>query len=622
MRLSFRRDGFGGTAAGLGAWLLGAALWAPASAHDATAAGPPAPEGRSSDSLITHWIKELGAEQYARREKAQNELRRLGLAAFEALHEAQDHEDVEIALRARYLVHSMAIQWARDDDPSEVRDLLRGYVDKPNEERRGVMDQLSKLPDLQGLPALCRLARFETANLLSKQAALLVLQRGLTAEPPRAARLAGELARELGPSRRTAVRRIERLVDTLKGPTPPDWDAVVREEERAFRETPEKSSPQIVRDLLRWHAALLEREQRPQEALAAVMRSIELLDGTAEQLLEMADWLIERKAWALVDRLAQRFPERFADQVALSYRLAEAQLRQGRHDLAEQTVQRILQMRIENHMEHTRTAFALQERGLFEWAEREYRRVIQAGPPGAAHDVQARSLLGEMLHDQGRELPAAEVLQGAVDVLDKNPRAAETVVRGGRDPGTLRSRMHFFYAEHFRAAGDKPKQLEHLKQGAKHDAGDADLLIAMYRAQPDDHEWRSAVRKHIQQAAKTFRDQIQQVQQQSTQVDNEEVREVFNHQLALFCNQLAWLIGNTEGDYEEAVRLSRKSLELRPNTAGYLDTLGRCYYAKGDYENAVKYQSRAVELDPHSGLMRRQLELFQRALERRKPILP
>ena len=56
-------------------------------------------------------------------------------------------------------------------------------------------------------------------------------------------------------------------------------------------------------------------------------------------------------------------------------------------------------------------------------------------------------------------------------------------------------------------------------------------------------------------------------------------------------------------------------LELRPETAGYLDTLGRCYYAKGDYKSAVLHQSRAAELDPHSVQIRRQLEFFQQALK-------
>jgi tetratricopeptide (TPR) repeat protein len=83
-------------------------------------------------------------------------------------------------------------------------------------------------------------------------------------------------------------------------------------------------------------------------------------------------------------------------------------------------------------------------------------------------------------------------------------------------------------------------------------------------------------------------------------------------------NQLAWLIGNTEGDYQEALRCSQKSLELRPNTAAYLDTLGRCYYAVGDLDNAIKTQTQAIKLEPHSGLMQRQLKFFEKAKAEKK----
>ncbi len=51
-----------------------------------------------------------------------------------------------------------------------------------------------------------------------------------------------------------------------------------------------------------------------------------------------------------------------------------------------------------------------------------------------------------------------------------------------------------------------------------------------------------------------------------------------------------------------------------PDRSGFLDTLGRCYYAKGDFANAVRFQTRAVALDPHSPAMLAQLELFQKSL--------
>ena len=57
-------------------------------------------------------------------------------------------------------------------------------------------------------------------------------------------------------------------------------------------------------------------------------------------------------------------------------------------------------------------------------------------------------------------------------------------------------------------------------------------------------------------------------------------------------NQWAWLIANTEGDFPKAVRYSRRSLELEPGTASFLDTLGRCYYSAGDIRKGGREPTR------------------------------
>jgi tetratricopeptide (TPR) repeat protein len=82
-------------------------------------------------------------------------------------------------------------------------------------------------------------------------------------------------------------------------------------------------------------------------------------------------------------------------------------------------------------------------------------------------------------------------------------------------------------------------------------------------------------------------------------------------------NQTAWLIANTEGNAQEALAMSKRSLELRPNEAAYLDTLGRCYYAVGDLEGAIRAQKEAIKSEPFSGQMTRQLKLFETELAKR-----
>ncbi|MEC8338631.1 MAG: tetratricopeptide repeat protein, partial [Planctomycetota bacterium] len=142
-----------------------------------------------------------------------------------------------------------------------------------------------------------------------------------------------------------------------------------------------------------------------------------------------------------------------------------------------------------------------------------------------------------------------------------------------------------------------------LLKAVEEDPSDADVLIAIYRLPNQTVEENSKTIDRIETAIDSFREQI---------------RKTPNSAMAL--NQFAWLVGNTLGEEniqlaEEAIRNSHRSLEIKPGAAGYLDTLGRCYYAKGDLEKAVRFQREAAQLDPHSGLIREQLELFEAAKE-------
>ena len=84
-------------------WLLAVAI---AFIHlaPATADNPPpaaAEKDEATSDRIAKLIEQLGSEDFGAREKAQSELARAGLEAYDALHAAQGHHDPEIALRAR-----------------------------------------------------------------------------------------------------------------------------------------------------------------------------------------------------------------------------------------------------------------------------------------------------------------------------------------------------------------------------------------------------------------------------------------------------------------------------------------------------------------------------------------
>jgi tetratricopeptide (TPR) repeat protein len=608
--LNQRRNGkFGVVLCGL---MLLAAL-----AIDGVRADDQPADDAANDAQIAKLIDQLGAEDFAVREKAQSDLATFGLAAFDALHTAQNHNDPEIALRSRYLVRSMSVRWFQESDSRDVVSILKGYGDLTEPERKNRMDRLAALPKGEGIPALCRLSRFETIDSLSKYAAIKILEQPLATDPEQQAKLRETIAAVVGTSKRPTAVWMRLYAKTLGDPASAlaEWDQATKAESDVLEKNPDRTHRDIVRDLYRFQVQLLKDLKRDDEAIAVIRRTFSLLDGTMEQVTEVADWLFEREAWEVVLELNERFAGTFQENPLLLYRLAETHLKLKQPQKAEELAAQALAMKPENTEEHIRTGYVLQEdRGLVDWAEREYREVIKNSPAGTVPEFKARFRLAEMLHDMARELPAAETLQPVCDLLAKDEAARQTCIRAQRDPAGVISRMNYFFAMHFHEAGDAAKERQHLQSAIDSDPTDADVLIAMHRLPGADEAWKKMTAEKIKTTADDFHADVVGIKQMLEMTTSEQARVQFQEQLALACNQYAWLVGNTIGDYDEAVKLSHLSLEMVPNYAGYLDTLGRCYYTKGDFQNAVKYQSEAVKFSPYSGQIRRQLELFQKAL--------
>ena len=91
----------------------------------------------ATDDSVQSLIQSLGARDFATRENAQGKLRRLGLEAFDDLYKAQASDDIEIALRARYLLRSLSVRWSQDDDPVRVKNFCELTATRTN--RSGVI---------------------------------------------------------------------------------------------------------------------------------------------------------------------------------------------------------------------------------------------------------------------------------------------------------------------------------------------------------------------------------------------------------------------------------------------------------------------------------------------------
>ncbi len=110
-----------------------------------------------------------------------------------------------------------------------------------------------------------------------------------------------------------------------------------------------------------------------------------------------------------------------------------------------------------------------------------------------------------------------------------------------------------------------PVKREFLDKALEANPDDIDVLIACYQLPGQPPEYRAKI--------------VQLDQEGRRGLARDDCRRSRN---ALGYNNYAWLIGNTEGDMDEAVRYSQKSLELQPESAGFYDTLAHVYAGKGD----------------------------------------
>lgn len=589
------------------AWIAVAVL-SPAVAASDPAAAPKDESRIAQDKRIDQLIRQLGDQDYFARQRAQAELSKLGFDAFDALTAAENHEDLEIATRAKYLVRLMRVNWTAEDDPPEVKRYLEDYESLVPQQRLDRMRSLSGLAADKGIPALCRLVRFEKSPLLSKHAAVDILGRQSPNQPP-SAELVEVLRKNLGQSRRTGadwLMTYTRFRDNPSGALA-GWTKLVDEELALLARAPDQSAPQVAAALARIQINWLAKLDRKPEAVAAMWKLIDLEKGDPKSLPELVEWLVEQKAWEAIGQVAQRFADRFARDPLLLYSLAQAQAAGGRQKEADETAKRARDLhsgaQLDELVVHLMSAFTLRRRGLFGWAEQEYRYVIGSAVTGQSLTANAQIGLSEMLHDQGDDLRAAEVLKPLAEAIGQMKPVPETIA--ARTPQSIRSRMNHFYALHWADKSDRQKQRQHLEAALAADPTDVDVLIACYRLPDADAAWRQKVKELIAKAADQLREQM------TAEPDE-----------ALYYNQFAWLIGNTEGNFDEALRCSKKSLELDPDSGGYYDTLGRVYFGRGDYANAVKYQTKAAELDPYSGLIRKQLKLFEETLQKQQKEKP
>jgi tetratricopeptide (TPR) repeat protein len=78
-------------------------------------------------------------------------------------------------------------------------------------------------------------------------------------------------------------------------------------------------------------------------------------------------------------------------------------------------------------------------------------------------------------------------------------------------------------------------------------------------------------------------------------------------------NVIAWTCARCQRELDAALRHALTAVELRPENAGYADTLAEVHFARGEVEKAVAAAQRAVQLAPRDQRLAKRLQEFEAA---------
>ncbi|MCI0334663.1 MAG: tetratricopeptide repeat protein [Planctomycetes bacterium] len=568
----------------------------------------------AANDRVKQLIRQLGDPRYTARRTAANEIREIGAEAFDLLHEATGDSDPEVAASARYLLRQISVRWVESDDSPAVRSLLRDYDRQPDTVRLRRVDSLAELADGDGIAGLCRIARFDRSPIVSRMAALAIIRP--EEQPAAPSQVDSEVVeRELGSSSRAASAWLRRYLVQLRDPAASVefWQTLIDDEVARLEQNAADTSPEIVSGLL-WNLAEVYRQLGNRAATTGVVNRMmdvhpDAIDSTAVELLT---WLYEHESWEVLDDFLAKHQDQLEQSKRPLYYAALARAKQGKADMAEQLAEKAAQIDPQNTLESFLTAKDLEEHSRFKWAVREYRRSINDQNVASHEGILARIYLGSLLHDYEQHQEAADVLEPLAKSVKNEGKVGQLYAELQRyyerrlnlpKAEAVLARFHYYRACQYHQEKHWSRERSELEDAIKLDPTDADVLIAMYRLPESDDAWREAVRKRIRDLCRQFQQEIDE-----------------NPSDPNAYNQWAWLVSNTEGDYQKAIRYSHRSVELIPSSAGdsagasFLDTLGRCYFAAGDLENALKYQRQAIEKVDYMQVMHRQLAQFEKAM--------
>jgi tetratricopeptide (TPR) repeat protein len=561
-------------------------------------------------------IDQLGDDQFTVRERAMQELRKMGLPIYELLLNSGKQRDPEITSRVNRLINDLRISIAEELPVGNARDFLTRYFLMDDEQRLQTINNVNRATTtdptvdlrqltrmnltIDSLSAYCRIVRFETNDEIAKQAALLIL-RGLrdTTDKQAEQEKLSYLAEYFTSATRPATKWLQLagknapVADQLKL-----WREYLNTEKQLYEQNQRTEQKEVLRKLA-WH--LLTFTVKHDSLSAEVAAQYQELNAwqafTPQSIQELVDLLTKHESKALLAVLKKNYPELMkTNDPRLLYLLAEVELKQGNQSDAEALAKQASQLQPEAAQLHYELALFLSRRGHLSWMEREC-QIIMALPPQqqSRYGFDALVLLAEKQNDQERFQEASETFGKCLTMMRRNERLQDgSNLYTSQDQ--LRAKQSFNAAMHASQQGDDAKAYDKFLETLEQDNDDADSMIGLYRLKKVSPAQRQNIEKKLDEMISRYEENC---------TENPHVKHL---------NEYAWLVSNTRGDFDLALKRGLQATAAAPLSGGLQDTLAHCYAAKGDYANAVKIQRKAVELEPSSQSIARGLARFEKQL--------
>ncbi|GHT44271.1 hypothetical protein FACS189454_01200 [Planctomycetales bacterium] len=525
---------------------------------------------------IEQWVEQLGDRSFLVRERAEKQLAEVGAEAFPALQNAKQSDDVEIVKRAERLLGLIEQSFIGKENKS-VAFWIRQYAEESGPAMKAriiwiLADPFSDASNGEGLQTLCRIVRFDENLALRVEAA-----KCLIALPPNT------------PSLQT--KWYQHIASTFNNPANDEFGALLADyaELRLQSKEPSKESStktagdtnnskkfaNRVENLAKQFAAF---QSRPDYSIVQQGNQIDILMYYALAILQDAAGLTRERDKTI--------------DAALAVQPSEPQEDTG--------------FELDDHLPmyaHHYAAKLLKQRLKLRWALPHSEKVLASGhillQVRAADEIADTNVLLTDYLSAVRYYKKIIELAGTKE-FTKRYNNALTVA------ATAKVKRFSCLAEQAATEGDWQKVLDLVKQGQDIEPTDIDLLILAHRVCKElkdvDAAFRTQTKMRIYQALP----QIEQTIHKS--VVNMEDRQ---KNAILACNQAAWLLANTDGEYASALALIQTALQASPEETSYIDTLAHVYFLNKQYDKAIETETNVVRLAP-------EVTVFQKALERFK----